>query len=311
MNYDTTGELHAIVVNNTQLRDVTQQTMEALRESNAKSERLYVHFSQLSRVVKDEDGRPIVQQMNVASVKGELTNAADFYRARTSDGETEYIAVSPPNEIAEQVLSLPPADWKFPSLKGVTEVPLVKPDGTLLDTPGYDKKLKIFYDPSEDLKNLEIPEYCTQDDAINAAKVLQYVIAEFPFEGEADRANMIGLLLTPFIRHAFKGDIQLALLDATNPGTGKTFLAQIAAIIATGARTEARSQKGDDDEWRKFILAVLLKCPQIVLIDNVSGTLASVFIKRQRLPVKPSVIVSLEYQKRLSNKYSCMDCDGK
>ena len=69
----------------------------------------------------------------------------------------------------------------FPLLKGVTEVPLVKPDGTLLDTPGYDKKLKIFYDPSEDLKNLEIPEYCTQDDAINAAKVLQYVIAEFPF----------------------------------------------------------------------------------------------------------------------------------
>lgn len=280
MDHDTSGERHAIVVNNAQLRDTTQQTMDALRESNATSQRLYVHFSQLSRVVKDEDDRPIVQQMSVASVKGELTNAANFYRTRqTSEGETEYVSVSPPNEIAEQILSLPPSDWKFPSLKGVTEVPLVKPDGTLLDTPGYDKKLKVFYDPSEDLKGLKIPEYCTQEDAINAAKILRHLIAEFPFEGDADRANMIGLMLTPFIRHAFKGDIQLALLDATNPGTGKTFLAQIAAIIATGARTEARSQKGDDDEWRKFILAVLLKCPQIVLIDNVRGTLASVSLE--------------------------------
>jgi hypothetical protein len=271
---------HEIITNNTQLRDITCLATDALRESNTASERMYVHFSQLSRVVKDEDGRPIVQQMNTASLKGELSNAADFYRTRKlSQGELELISVSPPNEVAEQILALPPADWRFPSLKGVTEVPLVKPDGTLLDTPGYDRKLKVFYDPSDDLKGLEIPEYCTQEDAINAAKVLRHLIAEFPFEGDADHANMIGLLITPFIRHAFKGDIQLALLDATNPGTGKTFLAQIAAIIATGARTEARSQKGDDDEWRKFILAVLLKCPQIVLIDNVRGTLASVSLE--------------------------------
>jgi hypothetical protein len=282
MNYDTASleTLPSIITNNAQLRDITRETMGALHTSTVTNERLYVHFSQLSRVVKNEDGRPIVQQMSVASLKGELSEAANFFRTRkAAQDEVELVSVSPPNEIAEQILALPPSDWKFPSLKGVTEVPLVKPDGTLLDIPGYDKKLKVFYDPSDDLKELEIPEYCTQEDAINAAKVLQHLIAEFPFEGEADRANMIGLFLTPFIRHAFKGDIQLALLDATNPGTGKTFLAQIAAIIATGARTEARSQKGDDDEWRKFILAVLLKCPQIVLIDNVRGTLASVSLE--------------------------------
>jgi hypothetical protein len=270
-----------IIINNAQLRDVTKEAMAALHALPATNDRLFVHFSQLSRVVKDEDDRPIVQQMGIASVKGELSEAADFYRIRKDQKteETVLTAVSPTNEIAEQILALPPYDWHCPSLKGVTEVPLVKPDGTLLDKPGYDKKLKVFYDPSEDLKDLQIPEECTQEDAIKAVAVLKHVIAEFPFEGPADIANMLGLLITPFIRHAFKGDIQLALLDATNPGTGKTFLAQIVAILATGTRTEARSQKGDDDEWRKFILAVLLKCPQIVLIDNVRGTLAAVSLE--------------------------------
>jgi hypothetical protein len=270
-----------IIINNAQLRDVTRESMAALHALPATNDRLFVHFSQLSRVVRNEDDRPIVQQMNIAAIKGDLSTAADFYRIRKDQktDETVLTAVSPTNEIAEQILALPPSDWRCPSLKGITEVPLVKPDGTLLDTPGYDKKLKVFYDPSEDLKDLHIPEECTQEDAVKSAETLKHLIAEFPFEGEADIANMLGLFITPFIRYAFKGDIQLALLDATNPGTGKTYLAQLAAILATGTQTEARSQKADDDEWRKFILAVLLKCPQMVLIDNVRGTLAAVSLE--------------------------------
>jgi hypothetical protein len=263
-----------------QLRDVTQKALDALHTYEAIKRRMFVHFSMLSRVVRDEDDRPIVQQLNVASLKGDLSSSADFFRTkRINPEEVTMIPVSPSNEVAEQILALPPSDWKFPVLKGVTEAPVVAPDGSIIDQPGYDKKLKVYYDPSEDLKGLKVPENVTQEDAKNAAKLLSRLIEEFPFEGQADKANMMGLFITPFIRHAFKGDIQLALLDATNPGTGKTFLAQLLAIIATGKRTEARSQKGDDDEWRKFILAVLLKCPQVVLIDNVRGTLASVSLE--------------------------------
>ncbi|HTD20530.1 MAG TPA: hypothetical protein VK667_13485, partial [Ktedonobacteraceae bacterium] len=71
-----------IIINNAQLRDTTSAAMSALHSVPATNERVFVHFSQLSRVVKDEDDRPIVQQMNVASVKGELSEAADFYRVR-------------------------------------------------------------------------------------------------------------------------------------------------------------------------------------------------------------------------------------
>ena len=76
------------------------------------------------------------------------------------------------------------------------------------------------------MEHCKIPENPTQEDAQTAiAEVILPLFVDFPFESEADRANAIALLFTPFVKYAVKKYAQLALLDANNPGTGKGLIA--------------------------------------------------------------------------------------
>ena len=63
------------------------------------------------------------------------------------------------------------------------------------------------------------------DDEVEQAKnlLLDEYLVDFPFEGDADRANALAYLLTPFIREMV-GLVPMLILDAPTPGTGKGLL---------------------------------------------------------------------------------------
>jgi hypothetical protein len=66
-----------------------------------------------------------------------------------------------------------------------------------------------------------------------------------------------------------------AEFDAPSPGTGKTLLALLVGIVATGRDAEAMTEGRDEDEWRKRLLAVLCEGPVLVLLDNLKRLLDS------------------------------------
>lgn len=261
-----------------QMREQVQKSLELLEESNQRNPLLFIYMSAISKVARNEHKEPVIMQIDRAALRNELNSVANFYvakKVRGSEDDYELKDVPPPKDLADQILALAPSRWPLPALKSIVEAPVLRPDGSILDRPGYDEATQLYYEPGPGMDRCQIPENPTQQDAIAAMSRLKALFADFPFEGRADYANTLALLFTPFVRHAVKKDIQMALIDATNAGTGKGLITIVVSIIATGKPTTPMSAKDSDEEWRKAILTELLQSPRIVIIDNIRGILES------------------------------------
>jgi hypothetical protein len=173
------------------------------------------------------------------------------------------------------ILAQSPATWGFPALDGIAEAPVLRPDGTILHTPGYDAATLLYYAPDPALVVPHIPDRPTAADMDSALELLHYVLADFPFvDGDKEecpsRANALAAMLTPIVKPAIAAPAPLGLFDAPAAGTGKSLLAEVGSIIATGRPAEMMSAPRDFDEWRKMITTALLAGTAVIVIDNVT-----------------------------------------
>src|SRR5437660_10532401 len=75
--------------------------------------------------------------------------------------------------------------WPFPPLLGVSAVPLVRPDGSLVLLAGYDPVTCMVYAPAPSLKLAPIPETPIKAEVEQALRRLFEVIGEFPYVRQA------------------------------------------------------------------------------------------------------------------------------
>ncbi len=249
-------------------RDLTDEALVHLVRSP--KARIFVRQGELVRIRRKEDGTPYIAHMNDAALKHLLGKSMNFVRIGFKGPQHS----APPDDIVQDILR-GRGQWPFPPLDALVEFPVFRPDGTLLDTPGYDKATGLAYVPVPGLTIPLIPTHPTDDDLVAAITLIYEAIGEFPFQDKASEANAIALLLTPIIRQAINGHVPLALLDATRPGTGKSLLAELVALIATGRKAAMMGAPYDDDEWRKRIAATLSDGATIIVIDNVRSRLQS------------------------------------
>lgn len=259
-----------IVVADRPLRDLTEDSVRALKQAN-KPPRLYVRGGALARVRADEHGRPLVDTLRAEHLRGELTKAAN-YVVPTEHGDRHAF---PPEPMVGDVLAR--GHWPgMPTLEAVVETPALRPDGTVLDAPGYDAATRLVLHPAPGLDVPTIPQAPTREQLDHARDfLLGELLGEFPFDSPASRANALALLLTPLLRPALRGNVPLALIDAPQAGTGKGLLASVVALIATGRPAAMMAAPQREEEWTKTILATLLGGATIVVIDNVEHRLAS------------------------------------
>ncbi|MBU4357173.1 MAG: hypothetical protein KKD99_06845 [Proteobacteria bacterium] len=264
--------LPMVQVNDRQLRSTTTEAVAALHEANNPPE-IFVRMGELVRIQADEDGRPIIKELSEAGVRYYLSQAADFVN-KTQKGS---IKVSPPRDLVQNVMAAP--YWPFPALKGIVEVPVLRPDGSILATPGYDPATKLYYRPVPGLECPLIPLHPTQDEAKKAAQFINdELLHGFPFVDNASRANALAALITPIVRHAIPGRVPAGINTATKAGTGKTMMQEMIGAISTGRWTPMYNppiQRDNDAEWSKVITAALLNGSTIVCFDNVDGLLQS------------------------------------
>lgn len=161
---------------------------------------------------------------------------------------------------------------EIPPLEGIVATPVIRPDGTILDTPGYDPTSRLFYSPAMGLVVPPIPENPTSEEVAAALAVIEDVIADFPFKDQS-KANALAAILTPIVRPAIEGPTPLAVFDAAAAGTGKTLLAEVVSIIATGVEGAMTTAPKNKDEWRKKITSLLREGSAVVILDNVSSRL--------------------------------------
>lgn len=189
-------------------------------------------------------------------------------------GEKVEVPALFPTEAARRATDAPEAMTGLRPLTGLTGTPMVRADGSLLSEPGYDPASGLLFLPERGVDVPPVPERPSDEDVAVARKLLLHMISDFPFAGDDDRANYLGLLLTPLLRQVAPPSYKMFGIGAHQPGSGKTLLAEIAGLIHGSV---LRSEVPEDEaEWRKQTFSILsTTSAPLVVLDNVLGVLRS------------------------------------
>ena len=184
------------------------------------------------------------------------------------NGDTDR-KVNPTHAVANILLNRE-GNWKFPVVAGVISAPTLRPDGTILETSGYDPVTRLILVEPPPMP--PIPELPTKEDAVQALKLLNELLSEFPFVDNASRSAALSALITPVVRGAFSV-APMHAGRASTPGSGKSFLIDTAAAIATGQICPVMSAGQKEEETEKRLGAALLASQPLISIDNVNSEL--------------------------------------
>ncbi len=269
-NIDTNDGIPKIKVNNRHLRDVTAEALKALQIANDPPE-VFVRAGALVRVREDEHGTPQIQTMELNHIRGRLARVADFVKVSKQGESFVETKVSPPEIVVKDLMAL--SGWPFPPLEAVVESPILRPNGSIFDTTGYDPETRLYYRPLPGFECPEIPAEPTRGQVLASLEKVNEAVGEFPYADKASAANALALITTSLIRQAIDGPTPLGLIDAPQAGTGKSLIAEVVAIVGTGRAGEMLGASRDDEEWRKAITAKLVGGSTLVIVDNVEGRL--------------------------------------
>ncbi|MDX2390694.1 hypothetical protein NJL88_11580 [Streptomyces sp. DK15] len=157
---------------------------------------------------------------------------------------------------------------------GIVHAPVFRPDGTLVEKPGYDDATGLLYLPEAGLTIQKVSTEPTIQEVRAALAVVMTPIKEFPFVTAHDKANFLGAILTPLLRTILPPPYKFVLIEAHQPGSGKTFLAEIIRTVFGGVfRSEFPEEEA---EVRKQTTSILsMTTGPVVVLDNISGKLRS------------------------------------
>jgi hypothetical protein len=217
-----------------------------------------------SWVERDNDGRPVPRPMTEDRLRHVLAQLVNW-RKRAPNGDL--VPAYPPPVLLKNVLATP--DPALPVLAGIVTAPVFGSDGTLITEPGYHPATRLLYEPTQDFTLPPVPDDPTpQQIAAARSLLLDDLLGDFPFVGDAERAHALALLLLPFIRPMISGPTPLHMVEKPAPGTGATLMVDAISIVATGSSASVMVEGRDEDEWRKRLTAKLREIPSILLIDN-------------------------------------------
>ena len=226
------------------------------------------------------EGTPVVRPIESATLFERLTAIARFERAAKptpkeqamremgGEPETTWVRANPTPAIVNALLAR--GRWPIHPLVGISETPVVRPDGTIRQEPGYDEETGWYYSPS--CKFDTVPDRPSQADATAALRDLEDIFVDFPHvggQGGAHRHVPIAAILTLLCRSAIVGSVPMFVLDASTRGSGKTLQADVVSTIALGRDAGRMTYPEDDEELEKVLAGYALASVPLILIDNI------------------------------------------
>lgn len=272
-------------------RDLLAKTLASLNEYNLEKNEVFVMSGKLARIVRDETGKPRIELLLKADqISHLLSESIDFFKMMKKGKLVEW---TPSPKLVGDMLSV--GQYPLPAIKGITQVPVLRTDGSVLTIPGYDSETGLYYAPDPKLDLPEIPEDPSPEQ-VNAAVqfINEELFVDFPFSSEADHANAWAELLTVFMRDLISDCVPAMLHDAPSAGTGKSLLARLTSMVVTGNDAGLLPQPENEAEMRKLLTAELIQGGQLIVLDNYDGKLDS--------PILCKLITSGEHQDRILGK---------
>jgi putative DNA primase/helicase len=255
-----------------QLGEAVVNAMMWLASNRAK---IYQRGGKLMRPVAepsfDAEGNPVkvssLIEMDEAALKLILMRDLTWVR-KNKEGKRRH--VNPGFEIPRLILKARGV-WPFPAVSGLINAPTLRPDGSLLFKEGYDNKtgLLLLNAPSVPIKL-----HPTRADAEAALETLKALLVETPFVKDVDRAVALSLILTIILRGTLETS-PLHIFVSPIAGSGKSYIVDIANLIATGRRCAVLAATKSSEELEKRLGAAMLSGRPLISLDNLNGELSS------------------------------------
>lgn len=209
---------------------------------------------------------PRIVETDHAKLGVMLGRAADWGKPKKdkNGNVVEWPPCDPPKDDVAAVWS-DASSWDCGSLVGISDVPVLRPDGSLPKTPGWDAATGWLWMPG-DLERFDVPDHPTEADARAALSLLAHLVSLYSFKAPEHRSVALASLLDGIFRPSV--DVApLILFDSSAPGTGKSKLAHASSCIATGHVCSPMAPT-NEEEQEKRITALLMQGARNVLIDN-------------------------------------------
>lgn len=263
-------ETPTIHIREGQLPQIVDAAEEALAHH---SRELYHRGGELVCVQVDEQtGLALLRGVKRHQLRMLLAESARWRKTRfdPKQGYVEYDA-NPSMDIVDAVRER--TNWTHlqPCI-GVVEAPTLRADFSVLNEPGYDPASMLLFRPGDTCWP-RIAERPTRAEAEAALAILLDLVREFPFRDPMDRSVALALLITSIVRPALP-TAPLFVVTGHTRGTGKSYLCQIAHVLATGHDWDPKTAT-DDNELRKALMASALQGERFFIIDNLNRKLAS------------------------------------
>jgi hypothetical protein len=193
-------------------------------------------------------------------LQAQLDQLFAFYKFN-SDGE-DY-PTDCPSDLARYVL----ANASLLPVMSISRTPVIRADGSVIETAGYDVATGIIYAP--DASFPPVPVNPTQADAAQALAQLRHPFRAFPFVTETDRDAVVAEILTLFTRHLVPR-APAFVHNAVEAGSGKTKLFDTVASIVIGTAAPLLNAEvlRDETELRKLLTTLTLGASPFAVFDN-------------------------------------------
>lgn len=273
----------------------TEQTLAVLRRHPQ-----YFDFGSQMVLVDEGNLHPLTKD----DLKHHLGGVIQYREWRINkNGDPYNVKVDPPPTIVNALLALSTQHRKLTPLNGIITAPLVRPDGSVLCEPGYDKSTRLIAHIPEQLADL--PEEPTLEEADAALTTLLQPFAQFPFASSLDKSVLLAAIITAFQRPILPTAPAFAF-DAPVQGSGKTLLAQCIAALACGKKVPVMPHvdgRFNDEEFRKRLLAILLTGDNAVIFDNIVESFDSAALA--------AALTSETYRDRILRKSQLVDVPNR
>lgn len=263
--YRLTTRTKSIQLVEGELGPITQ----AIADNLAAEPDLFRNSAGIMIVTEGAGGMHTMELANVETLTSRAAANMSFYTTRPGQPDMRVPKDVPHRPI--QLIGKSRDDYGFRNLKGIIAAPTLRPDGSVLSTPGYDPQTKLLLMMDEPVS--PIPEFPTEDEIAAAKDTLLSPFAHFDFADPIDKSVLVSSLLTAVVRktlHTAPG----VIISATTAGSGKTKVAQCISVLA-GGDLSTQPWVSDPEEQRKTLGSTLLEGSNALIFDNVTGQLRS------------------------------------
>lgn len=208
-------------------------------------------------------GTPRIRPVTLPTLRERLSALANWEKEDKRSGSWRRCA--PPAEIAQIVLDR--GSWPgLRRLVGVIEAPALRPDGSIIEEPGYDAKTGFVFMPNAVYP--PVPDMPSNAELRRARDALLEVIVDFPLADDHGRSVWLALVLTMLARPAIDGPTPITAVEGNVAGVGKSKAVDAVSVIATGREAPRTTQPEDEGEWRKRVTSIVLEGAPLMLLDN-------------------------------------------